>query len=149
MLLVGLWRFAKRWPWPFVAVVAFPFLFFWIYWGNGSSGFPREGMQAWILAVLAVLAIEQAAERFSWLRSRTIRAILVIRGFEVFAYALGATIGTRNLELISNPYPISDSFALFFTLVFAALMMFVIWWETRPGSMLRPIEADAEPPARR
>lgn len=143
ILVVGLWRFAKRRPWPFIAVIAIPFVAFWIYWGNGSSGFPREGMQAWILAVLAVLAVEQAAEHFSWMRSRTIRAVLVLRGFEVLAYALGATVGTRGLALISNPYPISDTFALFCIVLFALLMMFAIWWETRPGSMLRPHEPDA------
>ena len=55
LLLIGLYRAARRWPWPFVAVVAIPFLAFWIYWGNGSSGFPREGLQAWVLAVLAGL----------------------------------------------------------------------------------------------
>jgi hypothetical protein len=138
VMLVGLWRSAKRWPWPFIAVVVIPFVAFWIYWGNGSSGFPREGLQAWVLAVLAVLAVEQAAERFSWLRSRTIRTILVIRGFEVFAYAVGATIGTRGPALISHPYPISDSFAAAGIIVFTLLMMFAIWRETRPGSMLRP-----------
>jgi hypothetical protein len=138
VLLVSLWRFAKRYPWPFFAVVLFPFLAFWIYWGNGSSGFPREGMQAWILAIVAVLAVEQAAEHFSWLRSRVIRAILVLRGFEVFAAALGATIGTRGLALISAPYPISDTFAAIGIVLFTLLMMFAIWRETAPGSMLRP-----------
>jgi hypothetical protein len=138
VMLVGLWRFAKRRPWPFFAVVLFPFLFFWIYWGNGSSGFPREGIQVWILAVLAVLAVQQASEGFSWMRSRVIRAILVIRGFEVLADALGATVGTRGPQLISAPYPISDTFALASILFFALLMMFAIWRETASGSMLRP-----------
>jgi Dolichyl-phosphate-mannose-protein mannosyltransferase len=138
VLLVGFWRFAKRRPWPFFAVIVFPFVFFWIYWGNGSSGFPREGIQAWILAVLAVLAVEQAAEHFSWMRSRTIRAILVLRGFEVFADALGATFGTRGIALISAPYPITDVFAAVGIVLFTVLMMFAIWWETRPGSLLRP-----------
>jgi hypothetical protein len=67
ILLVSLWRFAKRWTWPFFAVVVIAFVLFWIYWGNGSSGFLREGMQAWALAVLAVVAVEQAASRFSWM----------------------------------------------------------------------------------
>ncbi|HEY2478068.1 MAG TPA: hypothetical protein VGI17_05000 [Solirubrobacterales bacterium] len=145
VLLVSFWRFAKRRPWPFFAVVLFPFVFFWIYWGNGSSGFPREGIQAWILAVVAVLAVEQAAEHFSWLRSRTIRAILVLRGFEVFADALGATFGTRGPELISAQYPVSDTFAAVGIVLFSALMMWVIWHETRPGSMLRPAAAEAPP----
>ncbi|HEX3736001.1 MAG TPA: hypothetical protein VHV53_00525 [Solirubrobacterales bacterium] len=146
VMLVSLWRFAKRWPWPFFAVVIIPFVAFWIYWGNGSSGFPREGIQAWILAVLAVLAVEQAAGHFSWLRSRTIRAILVLRGFEVFADALGSTFGTRGPALISAPYPISDTFAAICIVLFTLLLMFAIWWETRPGSMLRPVAA-APPPA--
>jgi hypothetical protein len=138
VMLVGLWRSAKRWPWPFIAVVAIPFVAFWIYWGNGSSGFPREGLQAWVLAVLAVLAVEQAAEHFSWLRSRTIRAILVLRGFEVFAYAVGATIGTRGPNPISPQYPITDTAAWVGLVLFTGLMMFAIWRETAPGSILRP-----------
>jgi hypothetical protein len=69
-------------------------------------------MQAWVLAVLAVLAVEQAASRFSWLHSGAIRAILVLRAFEVFALAVGATIGTRGPNPISQgvgySYPLND-----------------------------------------
>ncbi|HVT00533.1 MAG TPA: hypothetical protein VHE08_08465 [Solirubrobacterales bacterium] len=146
VMLISLWRFARRWPWPFLAVVIVPFVAFWIYWGNGSSGFPREGIQAWILAVLAVLAVEQAGSHFSWLRSPLIRAILVLRGFEVFADALGSTFGTRGPALISAPYPISDTFAAICIVLFTLLLMFAIWWETRPGSMLRPAVAPEPPP---
>jgi len=138
VMLVSLWRFAKRWTWPFFAVIVIPFVLFWIYWGNGSSGFPREGMQAWILAVIAVLAIEQAASRFSWLRSRAIRGILVLRAFEVFAYAVGATLGTRGPNPLSPNYTLNDAFACTAIVFFSALMMLIIWRETAPGSMLRP-----------
>jgi hypothetical protein len=150
VLLVSLWRFAKRWTWPFFAVVVIPFVLFWIYWGNGSSGFLREGMQAWVLAVLAVVAVEQAASRFSWMRSGAIRAILVLRGFEVFALAVGATLGTRGPNPISVDhyfsYALNDVFAFAAILFFSALTMLAVWRETAPGSMLRP--AAAAPPAR-
>ncbi|HEU5254118.1 MAG TPA: glycosyltransferase 87 family protein [Solirubrobacterales bacterium] len=142
ILLVSLWRFAKRWTWPFFAIVVIPYVLFWIYWGSGSSGFLREGMQAWVLAVIAVIAIEQAASRFSWLRSRAIRAILALRGFEIFALAVGATLGTRGPDPISHGfgynYEVSDAVAFAAIVLFSALMMFVIWRETAPGSMLRP-----------
>jgi len=141
ILLVSLWRFAKRWPWPFFAVVAIPFVLFWVYWGNGSSGFLREGMQAWVLAVLAVVAVEQAASRFSWMRSGVIRAILVLRAFEVFALAVGATLGTRGPDPIGHgvgySYALNDAVAFAAILFFSALMMFAIWRETAPGSILR------------
>ena len=147
ILLVSLWRFAKRCPWPFFAVVVVPFVLFWIYWGSGSSGFLREGMQAWVLAVVAVVAIEQAADRFSWMRSRAIRAILVLRGFEIFALAVGATLGTRGPNPISEgegySYELNDAAAFAAIVFFSALMMFAIWRETRPGSMLRPEDAPA------
>jgi hypothetical protein len=143
VLLVSLWRFARRWTWPFFAVVVIPFVLFWIYWGNGSSGFPREGMQAWILAILAVVAIEQAGSHFSWMRSGAIRAILVLRGFEVFALAVGATLGTRGPNPISPQYSVSDSFACAAVVVFSALMMLAIWRETSPGSMLRTAAASS------
>lgn len=138
VMLVSLWRFAKRWTWPFLAAIVIPFVLFWLYWGNGSSGFPREGMQAWILAVIAVLAIEQAASRFSWLRSRAIRGILVLRAFEVFAYAVGATLGTRGPNPLSDSYRLNDAVACAAIVLFTALMMYAIWRETAPGSMLRP-----------
>lgn len=145
LLLVSLWRFAKRWTWPFFAVVVIPFVAFWVYWGNGSSGFLREGMQAWVLAVLAVVAIEQAASRFSWMRSRAIRAILILRAFEVFALAVGATLGTRGPNPISVDhyfsYALNDAVAVTAIVFFSALMMFTIWRETAPGSMLRPAAA--------
>jgi hypothetical protein len=145
VLLASLWRFAKRWTWPFFAVVVIPFVLFWIYWGNGSSGFLREGMQAWVLAILAVLAIEQAGSRFSWLRSPAIRAILVLRGLEVFALAAGATLGTRGFNPLSHDYnfeyPLNDAVAFAAIVFFSALMMFAIWRETAPGSLLRPTAA--------
>jgi hypothetical protein len=145
ILLASLWRFAKRWTWPFFAVVVIPFVLFWIYWGSGSSGFLREGMQAWVIAVIAVLAIEQAASHFSWMRSRAVRAILVLRGFEVFALAVGATLGTRGPDPISHgfgySYPLNDAVAFAAIVFFSALMMFATWRETAPGSMLRPTAA--------
>lgn len=140
LLLVSLWRFAKRWTWPFFAVVVIPFVVFWIYWGNGSSGFLREGMQAWVLAIIAVLAVEQAASRYSWLRSRAIRTILVLRAFEVFALAVGATLGTRGPNPISSgqyySYPLNDAVAFATLVFFSALMMYAVWRETAPGSMI-------------
>ena len=147
VLLVSLWRFARRWTWPFFAVVVIPFVSFWIYWGSGTSGFLREGMQAWVLAVLAVVAVEQAASHFSWMRSRAIRAILVLRAFEVFALAVGATLGTRGMNPISNgfnfDYALNDAVAFTAIVFFSALMMFAIWRETAPGSMLRPAAAES------
>jgi len=141
LLLVSLWRFAKRWTWPFFAVVVIPFVLFWIYWGNGSSGFLREGMQAWVLAVLAVVAVEQAASRFSWRRSNAVRAILVLRALEVFALAVGATLGTRGPNPISQGegygYPLNDAVAFAAIVFFTALTMFAIWRETAPGSTNR------------
>jgi hypothetical protein len=148
VLLASLWRFAKRWTWPFFAVVVIPYVLFWIYWGSGTSGFLREGMQAWVLAVIAVVAVEQAGSHFSWLRSRAIRAILVLRAFEIFALAVGATLGTRGFNPLSHDYnfeyPLNDAVAFAAIVFFSALMMFAIWRETAPGSMLRPAAA---PPA--
>lgn len=145
ILLVSLWRFAKRWTWPFFAVVVIPFVLFWLYWGNGTSGFLREGMQAWVLAVIAVVAIEQAASHFSWTRSRAIRAILVLRAFEIFALAVGATLGTRGPNPISHGehygYPLNDVVAFAAMIFFTGLMMVVVWRETAPGSMLNPADA--------
>ncbi len=39
-----------------------------VYWGGSSSGLLREGMQAWVLAVIAVIALQQATAGFPWFR---------------------------------------------------------------------------------
>jgi hypothetical protein len=80
-------------------------------------------------------------------RSRAIWATLVLRGFEVFALAIGATLGTRGPNPISQgfgyAYELNDGVAFAAIVFFSALMMFAIWRETRPGSMLRSAEASA------
>jgi hypothetical protein len=136
VLLVTLSRAAKRWTWPFLAVIAIPFVAFLVYWGANDSGLLREGMQAWVLAVVAVLAAEQGASRFSWMRSGPIRLVLVLRAFEVFAVAVGATLGTHGMNPISATYSLNDAIAFAAILLFSALLVLAVWRETAPGSLL-------------
>ena len=130
LLLASLWRAGRRWPWPVVATVILPFLGFAVYWGSNSSGLLREGIQAWVLVLLAVIALQQAASNFPWLRSLPVRVILALRGVEVFALAVGATLGTRNFQLLSTKFTLNDAFAVATIIAFSSAIVAAVWIET-------------------
>ena len=104
LLLISLWRAAQRWPWPFLAVVVAPLALFTVDWGSSVAGMLREGMQWWALTLLAVVALQQAAAGFPWLRSKPIRAILSLRALEALAALVGMTLGTNGFQLIGGQY---------------------------------------------
>ncbi|HWM64138.1 MAG TPA: glycosyltransferase family 39 protein [Solirubrobacterales bacterium] len=87
LLLVGLWRAGRLWPWPVLTTVVLPFLVFAVYWGSSLTGMLREGLQTWVLTLFVVLGCWQARTGYGWLRSRPIRAILALRAVEVLAMA--------------------------------------------------------------
>lgn len=91
LLLVSLWKAWRRWPWPVALAVAVPFLTFLVYWGSYATGLLPEGLQAWVLMLLAVVAVQQAQAGFPWLRSRPLRAVLTIRVAELLAVAVVPT----------------------------------------------------------
>jgi hypothetical protein len=130
LLLVGLWRAIRRWPWPVFATVVLPFLAFLIYWGDSISGMLREGLQAWVLAVVAVLALEQGASGFPWARSRPVRVVLCVRAIEVLGVAIVTTLATDHLRLVSSHYKLTDAVALCGVVGFAGLMVRAVWDET-------------------
>lgn len=126
LLLLGLWRALRRWPWPVLATVVLPFVFFVAYWGASDSGMLREGLQAWVLTLFAVIACEQAATGFGWLRSTPVRLVLVLRVVEVLLMAALPTILTRH-QLISGTFQITDTVAVFAMAGFAALLASLVW----------------------
>jgi Dolichyl-phosphate-mannose-protein mannosyltransferase len=126
LLVVGLWRAGRRWPWPVAASVILPFALFTVYWGSFTSGIMREGLQAWALTLCAVIACEQAASGFGWLRSRPIRAVLALRVVEVLAVALVPTVATRG-GLISPSFPLTDAVAVAAMLGFGAALGALVW----------------------
>jgi hypothetical protein len=79
-----------------------PFIFFVVYWGFDLTGLLREGLQYWVLLVIGVVALDQAARGFPWLRSVPVRLILCVRAIEVFAVMTALTWGTRGLILTSE-----------------------------------------------
>jgi hypothetical protein len=132
LLLISLWRAARRWPWPFTATVAIPFLLFVVYWGASSTGLMREGLQPWALTLFVVIGCEQAASGFGWLRSLPIRALLTLRVVEVLAMALVPTLATRH-ELFGNSFVLSDAIALLAILGFAAALAWLVWSQEPPA----------------
>ncbi len=132
MLLVGLWRALRRWPWATTATVLIPFFLFVVYWGSSTAGLMREGLQTWALTVVIVLACEQAASGFGWLRSTPARLVLMLRAVEVFAVAAVPTLATRH-EVVASLYPVTDTVA-FVAMTALSAMLGVLVWKLKPPS---------------
>ena len=130
MLLSSLWKAFRRWTWPVTATILIPAAAFTVYWGASRSGMLREGMQTWVLAVLAVVALQQAAAGFPWLRSKLCRAILSLRGLEVLALAVGATFGTRGLSVVRGGFGLVDMTAIATVVFFSLAIVALVWVET-------------------
>ena len=130
LLLGSLWRALRRWPWGILSTIIIPFVFFVVYWGFNLTGLLREGLQFWVLLVVGVIALEQAARGFPWLRSVPVRLILCVRAVEVFAVMVALTWGTRGFVLTGSTFTLSDTVALAVLAMLAALLVFVVWRET-------------------
>lgn len=143
LLLLSLWRALRRWPWPVFAVVIAPFVAFTIYWGGSHSGMLREGLQAWTLALFAVVGIQQYRAGFPWFRSRAIKALLTLRTVEVMLVAVGPALAT-NQVLISPVFTVNDIAAVAGMLGFSACLAALVW-STSPASLKR---LESEAPAR-
>jgi hypothetical protein len=145
LLLLSIWRAIKRWTWPMLAAVVLPFCAFTIYWGASLTGMLREGLQYWVLILIAVVALQQAATGFPWLRSVPVRLILCVRAVEVFAVLVGMTWGTRGLDLVSGNFGITDTVALLAMIALSALLVGVVWRETGSGLRRAPGPQPAPP----
>ena len=136
LLVISLWRSFRRWPWPVVATVVVPFVAFTIYWGASQTGLLREGLQPWVLGLIAVVAVQQASAGFPWLRSELVRAILSLRAVELLAVALVPALATRHI-VVSSEWGFNDIVALIVMAGFAALLAWQVWSES-PGGAARP-----------
>lgn len=130
LLLYSLWRALRRWPWAVLATVLIPFLVFLVYWGASITGILREGMQWWVPTVLAVIALQQRADGFPWLRWGPIRAVLALRGVEVLAVAMGPVLGTHQLNPIGSAFSFNDVVAVGMILILSLALIAVIWRDT-------------------
>jgi hypothetical protein len=143
MLLISLWKAARRWPWPFFAVVVAPLVLFTAYWGSSVTGMLREGMQSWVFALLAVVAVQQAAGGFGWLRSAPSRAVLALRAVETLAAVVGMTLGTDGFGLLSDKLTLNDLAAVALMLACSLGMAWAIWRTRAPDP--DPVPAANEP----
>ncbi|HEY6729944.1 MAG TPA: hypothetical protein VI039_02850 [Solirubrobacterales bacterium] len=126
LLLVSLWRAWRRWRWGVTIAVVVPFLTFLVYWGSYTTGMLPEGLQTWVLTLLAVAAIQQGATGFGWLRSPIARGILSLRAVGLLAVALVPTLATRS-EVISAQYPLTDTVALLGVIACSAGLAVTVW----------------------
>ncbi len=143
LLMLSLWRAFRLWPWPVFAVVIAPFVAFTIYWGGTHSGMLREGLQAWVLTLFAVIAAQQRQAGFPWFASRPVKALLALRTVEVLLVAVGPALATHRV-LISPVYTVNDIAAVAAMLGFSACLVALVWSASPAG--LRRLESEA--PAR-
>jgi hypothetical protein len=136
LLLASLWRAARRWPWPVLLTVGLPLAGFAVYWPF-REGMLRENLHAWVLAVIAVVALQQRAAGFPWLRRPVFRAVLCLRAAEVLAVAVVPTIAS-NRGFLSPQYDSTDILALL-VMVGASVALAVLVWRERPPA---PVEAE-------
>jgi hypothetical protein len=127
MLLYSLYKAARRWPWAFFAVVVAPLLLFTAYWGSSITGMLREGMQSWVFALIAVVAVQQAAANFSYLRSKVPHAILSLRALESLFAVTGMVLGTNHLKPLNGAYTLVNIVAIAVMLGCALGMAWAIW----------------------
>jgi hypothetical protein len=128
LLLQSLWRAFRRWPWGITATVIVPFLVFTVYWGGASTGMFREGLHAWVLTLIVVVAVQQRCARFGWLRSGGIRALLTLRPVEVLLVAMLPTIITLN-RLWGTPYVLTDIVAVVTMIGLTGWFVATVWLE--------------------
>jgi hypothetical protein len=126
LLLASLWRAWRLWRWPVFAAVIAPFAAFTIYWGASRTGMLREGLQAWVLVLLAVVALQQTRAGLARIRSKPIRAILALRVVELLLVALGPALATRHV-LVSPGFALTDVVALVAMVAFAAILAKLVW----------------------
>lgn len=133
MLAWSLWRAWRRWTWPVTATIVVPFAAFAVYWGASSSGMLREGLQFWVLAVLAVVALQQASAGFPWFRSLPARVVLTLRAAEVLVMALAASLAAHHFDPLGAEYAFSDGVAVAAMLALAGTIGWIVWRGTAPA----------------
>lgn len=129
LLLLSLWRAWRIWRWPVLATIVIPLVAFAIYWGASSTGMLREGLQAWLLVVLATVALQQQRAGFPWLKSRPIRVILALRPLELLMIGIGPTLATRHL-LTDSTFAVNDIAALTAMIAFSTGLAALVWLTT-------------------
>jgi hypothetical protein len=131
LLVLGLLRAGRRWPWPVIASVVVPFVGFWLYWGGASTGLLREGLHPWVLTLLVVVAVEQHSRRFPWLRSRGIRLLLALRAVEVLLVAMLPTLKSAPYQLYDSRYALTDAVAIAGMVGGCACLATLIWRQSQ------------------
>ena len=97
-------------------------------------------MQSWVFALLAVVAVQQAASGFGWLRSKPARAILSLRALEALFAVVGMTLCTDHRVIIgSNGLNDLAAWALMLT---GSLGMAWAIWRSRAPARTRASTAD-------
>jgi hypothetical protein len=130
--VAGVTRLSLRAPWLVVATVIAPFFLFAIYWGGPTTGLLREGLQVWVLTLVAVYAWWRFSDpRRAWQGSWPERLLLSGRAIEVLLMLLLPTWLTAR-SLISRAYVLTDVVAL---LLMVGGLAWLAWWTWTSSSM--------------
>ena len=139
LLLQSLWRALRKWPWAITAAVIVPFIVFTVYWGGASTGMLREGLHAWVLTLLVVVAVQQCSTGFPWLRSWAFRGILALRPVEVLLIAILPIILTGH-RLWAARYWLTDLVAVVVMIGITGCLSAAVWCEQAPRPFAQLID---------
>jgi hypothetical protein len=89
-------------------------------------------MQSWVLALIAVIAMQQWASGFPWFRSIAARVVMTLRAVEVLAVAIGATLATHSWDPLRVHFAINDGAAFGTVVILSLVLVWVVWRETAP-----------------
>jgi small-conductance mechanosensitive channel len=128
LLLISLWRALRTWPWGVTVGIIVPFLVFSVCWGGASTGMLREGLHAWVLTLLVVVALEQQSERFAWWRKPWLRGLLSLRAVEVLLVAMLPTFVTTG-RLYQDQFRWTDFVAVAAMVVLTGYLGIQVWRE--------------------
>jgi hypothetical protein len=88
-----------------------------------------------------VIALQQWAGGFPWLRSVPARIVMCLRAVEVFAVAVGATLGTHSFNPLGKGYAFNDVVALTALVALSLGLVWLVWAETAPRADDAPVES--------
>lgn len=121
LLLVQLYRGARRFTYIFIIIVAMPFLLFSVYWGGAATGMMREGLHVWVFGILLFTTWSWVSAGKGKIRLANWQSALIsLRAAEIVLLLLLPTLFTRKI-VVQEQYYITD-------VVMLATMIIGVGW---------------------
>jgi hypothetical protein len=108
LLVIHLYRGAKKMPMEFIATVFIPFLIFSIYWGGAITGMMREGLHVWVFCLLLFLTWSYVSGNEGKIRIANWQSFLIsLRAVEIALMLLLPSVISKKM-IIREEYFLSD-----------------------------------------